>query len=193
MTDKNFYIMLSDPPWAGPTANILSGPDIDVDDGVLIENVQQKYEIELTVDRQADNKEAFPPCDIHDLSMGLMFSHRLIEILNNEGVNNIQYFDADVSYEPTGEKYNYRVANILGSISALDIEKSDVTLSHSGIVIDIEQMVFDEAKMNGNKIFRLKESIMHIVVHKSIKEAIETAGLSGFLFITDDEYEPGML
>ncbi len=185
--------MLSDPPWAGPTVNILSGPDIVVNDGVLIENVRQKYEIELTVDRQAENKEAFPPCDIHGPSRGLMFSHRLIEILNNEGANNIQYFDADVSYKPTGEKYNYRVANILGSISALDIEKSDVILSRKGNVIDIEQMVLNEAKMNGNKIFRLEESIMHIVVHRSIKEAIEAAKLSGFLFITDDEYEPGML
>jgi len=193
MTDKNFYIVLSDPPWAGPTVKILDGPDIVVDDGIFIENVKQKYEIALIVDKQAENREQFPPCDIHSPSRCLMFSHRLIEILNKEGASNIQYLDADVIYEPTGKKYNYKVANILSSVSALNIEKSEVILSRYGNVIDIEKMVLDEAKADGNKIFRLTESIMHVVVHKSIKEAIETAKLSGFLFITDDEYEPGML
>ncbi|MEJ2612313.1 MAG: hypothetical protein P8179_20170, partial [Candidatus Thiodiazotropha sp.] len=79
-----------------------------------------------------------------------------------------------------------------GIVSGLDLDNSEVELDDD-IVIDIESMCFDESKMDGYKIFRLNESIMHIIVHRSIKEAVEEAGLTGFMFVTDDEYEPSMI
>ena len=71
--------------------------------------------------------------------------------------------------------------------------QSDVVLSPQDNVIDIESMCFDEDKLSGHKIFRLQEHIMLLIVHRSIKEAVENAGLTGFMFLTDDEYEPGMI
>jgi len=185
--------MLVDTPWAGPIAKVISGPDIMVDDGVFIDNVKNNYEILLSVDEQADNPEEFQPCDIHGSTRNLMFSSRLIDILNKQGVDNIQYFNANTIYEPTGEQYNYKIANVLGIISGLDMDKSDVILSRKGNVLEIEKMVLDEEKMQGHNIFRLQESIMHIVVHKTIKEAIEAEKLTGFMFVPDEEFEPGML
>lgn len=193
MTDKNFYIMLADPPWAGPTCKVIKGPDIMLNDGVFIEGVHENYEIVLSVDKQAKNAHEFPPCDIHEPRGSLMFSQRFIEILNSLGADNIQYFDADVTYAPTGEKHAYKVSNIVGIVSGLDMDKSEVILSERGNVLQIEQMCLDEEKLKGNKICRLKEDIMLTVVHKSIKEAVENAGLTGFLFVADDEYEPGMI
>jgi hypothetical protein len=126
------------------------------------------------------------------LESGYLFSERFIKLLSDLNVDNIQYIKAKVTYEPTGLQLPYKAANIIGIVSGLDLDNSEVEFDDD-IVIDIESMCFDESKMQGHKIFRLQESIMHVVVHRSIKEAIEEDGLTGFMFVTDDEYEPGMI
>lgn len=153
----------------------------------------EHYEITLSVDEKAKDVGEFLPCDIHGPSRSLMFSKQFIDLLTKLGVNNIQYLNADVTYAPTGEKVSYKVANIVGIVSGLDLDQSTVISSRQGNILEIEEMCIDENKLFGHKIFRLQESIMHVVVHKSIKEAVESAGLTGFMFLADDEYEPGML
>jgi hypothetical protein len=54
-------------------------------------------------------------------------------------------------------------------------------------------MYLDESKLLGHDIFLLKESVLNVVVSRKLKEAIEAADLKGFMLITDEEYEPGML
>ena len=193
MNDKNFYLMLIDTPSTGPHVEVIKGPDITVNDGVSIDGVTEEYEMMLSVDRKVKNIAECSPCDIYGPSRSLIFSKRFIELLATLKINNIQYLNTDVTFSATTEKVDYKVANVVGIVSGLDLEKSTVVYSRQGNIVEIENMIFDENKLSGHKIFRLKESIMHIVVHKSIKEAIENAGLTGFMFLTDDEYEPGML
>ncbi len=193
MTDKNFSIMLENGPWAGPNATTLSGPDFMIDDGVYIDDKEQSYEISLAVDKQAENPVDFPPCDIHRLDSGFMFSKRFIDLLAQLNVDNIQYFDTKVTLEPGGEQLQYKAANIVGKVMGLDMENSEVRLTSKGSIMGIMKMKFDESKMQGHKIFRLQERVMLVVVHKSIKEAVENAGLTGFMFVSDDEYEPSMI
>lgn len=193
MAEKDFYIMLENAPWAGPNAVTHTGPDFAIDDGVFIADHEQLYEISLTVDKLADNPADFPPCDIHMLDSGYLFSERFIELLNNMSVDNIQYFDAKVIYEPTGLQFPYKAANVIGKVSGLDLDGSVVELSRKGNIIAIRTMKLDENKMQGQKIVRLHESVMLIVVHRSIKEAVENSGLTGFMFVADDEYDPSMI
>ena len=193
MNDKNFYLMLIDTPLTAPRVEVIKGPDITVNDGVSIDDVTEEYEMTLSVDKKIKNIAECSPCDIHGPSRSLIFSKRFIDLLAKLQINNIQYLHADVTYTATNEKVAYKVANIVGIVSGLDLDKSTVISSRQGNILEIEEMVLDEDKLSGHKIFRLKESIMHIVVHKSIKEAIENAGLTGFMFLTDEEYEPGML
>lgn len=185
--------MLADPPWAGPTAKVMSGPDIRAYNGEPIHGIDERFEILLSVDSKAPHPINFPPLDIHGPNRTLIFSQKFIEVLAELKVTDIQYFDADVTYEPTGEKVSYKVANVLGLVEGLDREKSDLILSPQGNVLEIEHMCLDEERLLEQKIFRLQEDSMLIIVHKSIKEAVERAGLKGFMFVTDDEYEPGMI
>lgn len=193
MTDKDYFIMLADPPAAGPTATVKKGPEIQVNNGVCLEDVQGTYEIVLSVDRSATDASEYPPLDIHGPTRPLLFSQRFVDVLDSLGVDNIQYFDADVVYEPTGETLPYNVANVVGVVSGLNLEQSDVIVSPKGNVLNIEAMCLDEQKLEGHKVCRLEERVMHIVVHKSVKEAVEAADLTGFLFVSDDEYEPSMI
>lgn len=193
MHNKNYYIMLADAGWAGPTAFVDDETPFRMDDGVLLGDTEFEFNIKLLVDKQASDPSAFPPCDIQDLRSGYLFSQRFIELLGRLGVDNIQYFNANVTYQDNPQKLAYKAANILGVISALDMNASEVILSRKGRVLAIEKMVIDEARLQGHKIVRLFESIMHVVVHRSVKEAVEAEGLTGFMFVSDDKFEMGML
>lgn len=192
MKETEFYIMLADPPWAGPCAKVISGPDIRVYDGERIQGIGEPFKILLSVESKAKIID-FPPLDIHGPHRTLLFSQSFIEILKKLEVDNVQYFDAEVTYEPENAKYSYKVANVIGLVKGLNIEKSDLIFSPQGNVVSIERMYLDEEKCSGQKMFRLQEDSMLIIVHRCIKEAVETAGLQGFMFVTDDEYEPGMI
>lgn len=194
MNENQFYIMLADTPWAGPVAEVIKGPDIMVNNGVALDSITESYQIHLSVDEKAGNPHEFSPCDIHGPGRSLLFSKEFIDILASLGVENVQYFDADVTYLPTGKKYAYKVSNIVGIVSGLDMEHSEVLLSPRGNVIEIERMKLDESKLKGHKMVRLQESAgTLVIVHESIKNAVDNAGLRGFLFLRDHEYKPGFM
>ena len=185
--------MLADPPWSGPTAIVINGPNIRVYNGQPIQDIGGRFEILLSVDSKAPDRLDFPPLDIHGPNRTLMFSEKFIEVLAQLDVTNIQYFDAAVTYEPTGAKVSYKVANVIGLVEGLNREKSDLMLSPKGNVLEIARMCLAEERLVGQKIFRLQEDSMLVIVHKSIKEAVERAGLNGFMFMTDEQYELGMI
>lgn len=185
--------MLAEPGWAGPIVFGDNEAPFRMDDGVLLGDTEFEFNIKLLVDKLASDPTAFPPCDIQGFRSGYLFSQRFIELLGRLGVDNIQYFKANVTYQDNPQKLAYKAANILGVISALDMNASEVVLSRKGSVIAIEKMVIDEARLQGHKIVRLFESVMNVVVHRSVKEAVEAEGLTGFMFVSDDNFEVGML
>ena len=52
--------------------------------------------------------------------------------------------------------------------------------------VDFHSLVIDEARTHGLMLFRLAEARTAIIVHERIKQAIDDAGIPGFVF-----YEPG--
>lgn len=109
--------------------------------------------------------------------------------LSKAGVDNIQYFDAVLKNPATGAEYrNYKAYNIVGLVACADMAASTLmgtSASRMGDV-DFESLVIDESKTGGALLFRLAENVSAIVVHESVKAAIEAAGIPGFVF-----YGPG--
>jgi hypothetical protein len=85
------------------------------------------------------------------------------------------------------------VANIIGSVHFLDTSLSDFVEDEDGFIEEIFNMVFDESKAHGLKFFRLYELENLIVVHKTVKEGIENAELTGMKFLKDSDWEPGII
>jgi len=191
--ESNYYIMLgASPHWAGPSVTKINEPDAFTNRGRVINEIDEPYKFLLEVDSREKNHLDHPALDVQVTGKTLLFSKRLITLLNELGIDNIQYFDANVVYTPTDTTLDYKVANIIGAISGVDINNSELIIDDD-IIIEIEKLSFDEDKMSGHKIFRLEESILHIIVHKSIKEAMEASKITGVMFLTDDEFEPGMI
>lgn len=190
---ENYFFMIADSPWAGPTVKVVDVPDVDATDGEFIGGVSKPFRVDLITDPRVLPTESFPPRDIHEASGFKLFSRKFIDILTGLGVSNIEYLPAEVTDVRTAQKVDYSVANILGRLSALDEDESDFVFSSSGKLMGVNSIVFDEKKIEGHKIFMLGEIPLLIVAHKSIKEAVEEHGLTGFVFLAQDEYEPGMI
>jgi hypothetical protein len=186
--------MLANPPWAGPTVELVRGPEILLNRGTLVDEqeIAPPYEMRLVVDPKADDPQQFPPLDMHGPGRHLIFSQRMIDILNAAGIENIQYFPTSVVYDPTNLTLNYQVANVVGLVRGLDEDKSELIVKRERI-FRIKKIAFDESKFGEFKFFRLAEKSSLIVVHASIKQALEDNGMTGIMFISDEQWKPGMI
>jgi hypothetical protein len=82
---------------------------------------------------------------------------------------------------------NYKAVNILGLVAAADMSKSIATV-HDGIPlidVDFDELVIDEKKTRGIKMFRLAESTNAILVHESLRDALIAKGFGSDLAFYD--------
>ncbi len=55
-------------------------------------------------------------------------------------------------------------------------------------LIHIHELSLDESKIKGLLIFRLAENTNTIIVHESVKQAVESAGIDTVSFIKPEDY-----
>jgi hypothetical protein len=113
----------------------------------------------------------------------------VIETLRRAGVDNLQYFDALLRDPRDGTEFkDYRAYNIVGLVACADMEASELMGTSDSTMgdVDFQSLVIDEKKTGGLLLFRLAEKVSAIVVHEKVKDAIEAAGIPGFVF-----YGPG--
>ncbi len=121
---------------------------------------------------------------------GLVFSSRLRELLDSLGIDNIEYYNLEMVDPRTGEKFSdYKIANVVGLADCVDREKSDLKYFDDGDIKRIRKLVLDESRIPSKlRIFRLAGRTILTLVHRSVKEAIEKAGISGCVFYKPEEY-----
>lgn len=130
------------------------------------------------------------PMEIEDLGIPVM-SKRLCDVLTNAGVDNLELFPAKLKNNQTGQVFDYYVYNVLGLVAAMDLQKSEYeTYKGEKPFADttIHELAIDESKVNDLLFFRLAENVSTIIVHESIKLAIESAGIETVSFIKPEDY-----
>jgi hypothetical protein len=118
----------------------------------------------------------------------MVVSDRFVEALRSAGVDNVDYYPAQLVDEASGQTTaGYHAANVVGVVACMDREKSVYTLmpgfptdviGRNG-VLEFKALHLDYSKVQGAKMLRLFEKTGIIIVHESVKEAIEKAGLLG--------------
>lgn len=193
MADSHF-VLLPQTPWAGPAAFLVSGPELDLHRGVALDPPEEPFCYELRVDPKAEEPSQFPPLDLHYAGKGhLLMSEKMVRCLKSSGVDNVQFFDCEVVYIVTGETKQYQVANIVGLVKALDADKSDCEVNEDGIVESFFTLRLDKERIAPLDLFRMYESFHTIIVSKRVKENLESQSVTGLLFVTEEEWTPGML
>ncbi|MBZ4421355.1 imm11 family protein [Myxococcus sp. RHSTA-1-4] len=118
----------------------------------------------------------------------MVVSGRFVEALRSAGVDNVDYYPAQLVDEASGQTTpGYQAANVVGLITCVDREKSVYTpmpgfpadvVQRNG-VLEFKALHLDYSKVQGAKLFRLFEKTGIVIVDESVKEAIEKAGLRG--------------
>jgi hypothetical protein len=192
--DAQFFILLNDVPWAGPTAHRVSGSDEMMNLGQRLDAPPGPLAYELRVDPKAQQPLDFPPLDWHDPAGGQpLFSRRMVQVLGQLGVGNIETYPASVVYQPTGAVLDYGVVNVIGLVEALDHTASDLIMSSRGRLIGINSMRLDPAKCQGLDLFRLREQPGTLIVSAALAKRMTEAGLTGLRLLQDHEWQPGMI
>lgn len=123
----------------------------------------------------------------------MVISDRFAALLGETGVDNAGFYPAQIVDETSGKTNSGYQAVNLELIACVDQQASDYVLMagfpedgpipRSG-VFQFKSLHLDHAKVRGARMFRLFEKSSIIVVHQTVKEAIENAGLEGMRMVS---------
>lgn len=115
-------------------------------------------------------------------SEGPTFDIKLIKVLQDLGVDNIEVYPVILVNKETGDEFTemHAAVNIIGLVSCANDEISiSKPLADTKYYLDLK---VDSNKARGLLIFRLAEQPVDIIVHKKIAQAIQQGGYKGLVF-----------
>lgn len=113
------------------------------------------------------------------------------EALTSAGVNNIEVYRAVIKTEDGSVvSDDYLAYNIVGVVKSVDISKTQFAPENPSRLIDasVEKLAVNAESTRGLLLFRLAESIRTIVVHESVKAAIESRHIPYIEFLSGDSF-----
>lgn len=132
----------------------------------------------------------------------LVHSHLLRNVLSSVGVDNIDYYACRLGQSSSGrstgsfsdehgrERYRYKAANILDTIYCLDWNNSELEVDDEepSEIWYIHDLKLLEDRLGDVLMFRLGEDPSIVIVHESVKIAVEASGVTGPVFLPADGY-----
>jgi hypothetical protein len=149
-------------------------------------NVQLPEPLVFQLDPQygGDLTDFFPPATP-------LMSVRMLKGLQAAGVDNIDSYAATLlnrDGQPIAEEF--RAINIIGRIACADLAASDCEVDDPDdpVGVDFNSLVLDEDRAGGALFFRLHEAANGIVVHDSVRRALEPLKLRGIVFVKPEDW-----
>lgn len=104
----------------------------------------------------------------------------LVEALQGAGVDNLQVYPAVLTEKATAaEREDYCVVNVLGKVAAADMKQSQALSLGGGQVFT--HLTVDAGKARGLLMFRLAESLVDVIVHERVAQAVTARRFRGVL------------
>ncbi len=119
-----------------------------------------------------------------------VISFPLARILEKLDIYVIQLIPAKVRNpkDPFSELHDYCFVHVWNRIACIDRSKSNLTIMKSGMIFSIDKFVMDDQALRAidlkkRLIFELAENTSVLLMHQSIKDAIESINPKGIRFI----------
>jgi hypothetical protein len=120
-----------------------------------------------------------------------VMSTQLLEVLLATGVGNIDAYDAElVSEDGRVRLQGYKAFNVIGLVAAADMAQSRFAPDNPSRSLDasFDSLALNSDRIRGLLLFRLAEYSSAVVVHRSVRQAIEDAGITGIVFRKPAEF-----
>ena len=122
-------------------------------------------------------------------------SKRIVDALMPLDLYGVQFVPAKVRYhkDPFMELPDYWFLHVWNRISCLDKDESELDLYSDGMIFGINKLVLDEKTLSmfdlpKRSMFALSEDISVLLVHESVKDAIESVQPRGVRFFKATEW-----
>lgn len=127
--------------------------------------------------------------ELDDGNLPIM-SRRLLTALQRAGVDNLETFPVRLLDSRTGVVLSddHVAFNIVGVASVMDEEGTRYEGERPWVAGNILSLSVDEARARGLLMFRLAEAVNGIVVHHTLKAAVEAAGIDTLSFIEPSQW-----
>lgn len=111
-----------------------------------------------------------------------LMSKRLVARLELAGVDNLQRFEVELVDEDTGRvRQDFWCVNILGMVACADLARSNAT--EFGSSYYFYDLALDARKTHDLRMFRVAESMIDVLVHDSVVDALR-GGVVGGIVLT---------
>jgi hypothetical protein len=137
---------------------------------------------------RVDPKRKGPLKPFYDSPAIPLMRRDLKEALLVAGVDNVEFFPAILEDSRDGIRHDeYDAFNVIGLVSATDQRESAAADGQVRLLdTDFASLTLSPEKASGLLLFRLAENASAIVVHESIRQAVEQRAIPGMTF-----YGPG--
>lgn len=146
-------------------------------------------ELEVVID---ENGQGIPADDLTIFkNRCLAHSQKLRKVLRDTGVDNIDYYPLCIRNTITDEIYqSHKAANILDMIYCIDreIANLDIDTENPYNIWYVNRLALIHERLGDTLIFRLGELPWIVIVHRTIKEAVEAAKITGVVFLPAEGY-----
>lgn len=119
-----------------------------------------------------------------------LFSDKLRQALDGLGIDNIDYYAVRLTHPRNVEiDATYWLANIVGCVECLDVERSNVTRKEGRKTYRIRSFVVDESRVGDARLFRLAEKKTIILIDETLKNELEKLDLKDVRILSTREYD----
>jgi hypothetical protein len=117
-----------------------------------------------------------------------LVSERLVEVLRQAGVDNLDTYPAQLLDATTGAVVsNCHAVNVVGLVRAVDMTRSTYDPESEFPMIEFDRIVIDPAAAGELRMFRLAENPSYILVGQPVKHALDAAALVGVVAVSLEE------
>jgi hypothetical protein len=183
MSQQTYFVLTSE----CPEGQMLLNDLVAVGPGAGQEWIEGKLfkkppSVPVRVGISTDYEEA--PVILDWVDVPPVMSNRFYEALVASGVDNLQAFDAYIESDDGTKRFEgYKAVNVLGVVS-LQSPETKFSPDYPSQLIDthIDEMKPDVSRVVGLNIFRLAESIGHVVVSGRVKAHLESFNFPYLVF-----------
>lgn len=155
----------------------LNNESARVQNGHFIEDLEDKdidelpFHFQMKVRQNEDGTRQEPRMSSYYYADELMHK-KLVDVLKNSGVDNLQTFPAIITEEARDTIIeDYLVVNVVGLVACAAVDASDSIPFAGGLFFN--NLVIEPKKAHGLLMFRLAESKLDVLVHERVAKELQ--------------------
>lgn len=152
---------------------------MDFTEGKLLE---PDFGGDITVEFE-DKHDSLP--DYFELDETPIVSENFINTWKSLPIDNYQLFPVTIKF-PNGQQQGYYILNVVGRVSCIDLDKSDLK-KFKNVIVRIKALIL-KPDIQEMDVFRAHEFPLAIVISETIQKALNQANLLGVLMKPADHW-----